>query len=235
MTLKEVMTELEQYGNQATKNVFLKHGAKEPFFGVKVGDMKKIQKKIKTDHPLALELYATGNSDAMYLAGLIADAGQVTKKELNDWVKKASWYMISEYTVPWLAADSPHGEALGLQWIDSKDEMIASAGWSALSSWISVRDNEEINTARYEKLLDRVQKEIHDSANRVRYTMNGFVIAVGSFIPELTAKAKEVAVAIGKVDVEMGGTACKVPPAKIYIEKVESKGRIGNKRKMARC
>jgi hypothetical protein len=33
----------------------------------------------------------------------------------------------------------------------------------------------------------------------------------------------------------MGETACNVPDAKSYIEKIESMGRIGKKRKMARC
>jgi len=47
MTLHEVMRELEAMGNEQTKKIFLRHGAKEPFFGVKVGDLKKIVKKSK--------------------------------------------------------------------------------------------------------------------------------------------------------------------------------------------
>ena len=56
----------------------MNHGAKEPFFGVKVGDLKKILKKTKKNHELSLELYKTGNSDAMYLAGLMADEKKIT-------------------------------------------------------------------------------------------------------------------------------------------------------------
>lgn len=89
MTKNEVLTELESYGNENTKRVLLKHGAREPFFGVKVGDLKKVVKKIKVDHPLALKLYDTGNTDAMYLAGLICDPGQMTKADLNHWMKNA--------------------------------------------------------------------------------------------------------------------------------------------------
>ena len=66
------------------------HGVQEPFFGVKIGDMKKIQKRIKKDYQLALDLYDTGNYDAMYLAGLIADDARMTKKDLNQWVKMAN-------------------------------------------------------------------------------------------------------------------------------------------------
>ena len=65
--------------------------------------------------------------------------------------------------------------------------------------------------------------------------MNGFVITTGSQIGELTAKAQEIAEKIGKLEVDMNGTACKVPFAKDYIQKVVDKQRIGKKRKTARC
>jgi hypothetical protein len=65
--------------------------------------------------------------------------------------------------------------------------------------------------------------------------MNGFVIGVGSYIPALTKKATKVAQKIGKVSVEMGGTACKVPLAVDYIQKVVDRGTVGKKRKQARC
>jgi hypothetical protein len=70
---------------------------------------------------------------------------------------------------------------------------------------------------------------------RIRYTMNGFVIAIGSYVEALTKKANEVATTIGKVHVDVGGTACKVPMATEYIKKIEDKGNIGKKRKAARC
>ena len=87
----------------------------------------------------------------------------------------------------------------------------------------------------YNKLLDTVGKEIHNAQNRVRYTMNGFVISVATYIVGLTEKAKEVANRIGKVSVNMAGTACKVPLAYDYIDKAIDMGRIGKKRKTARC
>lgn len=235
MNVKDVMKELEGYGNEGTKKIYINHGAKEPFFGVKVQDLKKIQKKVKKDHELALELYATGNSDAMYLAGLIADETRMTKKDLNTWVKQAFWYMISEYTVPWVASESKHGMDLGLKWIDSKKESIASAGWSTLAGIISIKSDEELDLPLFKKLLKRAEAEIHDAPNRVRYAMNGFVIAVGSYIEKLTNEATKTAKKIGKVAVDMGGTSCKVPLAADYIKKVVDSGRVGKKRKTSRC
>ncbi|NNF34406.1 MAG: DNA alkylation repair protein [Saprospiraceae bacterium] len=235
MTVEEVINEIKAMGNERTKATLMKHGAKEPFYGVKTGDLKKIQKKIKKDHELSLQLYDSGVSDAMYLAGLIADKEKITPEHLQHWIENATWYMISEYTVPWIAADSGHGIEMGIKWIESEEEMIASAGWSALSNAISIAKDEDIDVNLHSNLLDRVQKQLQSSQNRVRYTMNGYVIAVGSYIPGLTDKAKKVADSIGKVNVDMGGTACKVPDAPSYIAKIESMGRIGKKRKMARC
>lgn len=235
MTAKEIMKELEKLGTESTKRTFLNHGANSNIYGVKIGDMKPIQKKIKKSYELSLELFDTGNSDAMYLAGLIADEKKMTKKDLQKWAEKAPWHMISQYTVAWVAAESAHGWELGNEWIDSKKESIANSGWATLSSFLSITPDEKLDLKAIEKLLERVKKEIHKAPNLVRYTMNGFVIAVGSYVPKLTAKAKQAAKEIGKVHVDMGGTACKVPEAAAYIEKVEKAGRLGKKRKEARC
>lgn len=134
MTVKEIMAELQTLGNAQIKSILLKHGVREPLFGVRVGDMKPIQKKIRKDYQLARELYATGNADAMYLAGLIADDARMSRQDLEGWVRQALSQNISEYTVPWVAAGSPHGYELALQWIDAKEEHIAAAGWATLGS-----------------------------------------------------------------------------------------------------
>jgi 3-methyladenine DNA glycosylase AlkD len=235
MTAEEILEELKGYGNEQTKKTLMNHGAKEPFFGVKVADLKKILKKTKKNHELSLALYDTGNSDAMYLAGLMADETKITKEQLQAWVEKAYWSYLSEYTVPWVAADTPYGFELGLQWITSKEETIASAGWATLACFAKVNQDHRLDIPFYSKLLDQVAREIHTAPNRVRYTMNGFVIAMGSYISSLTEKSKTVAKAIGKVHVEMGGTACTVPLAEAYIQKVIDTKGPGNKIKTARC
>ena len=235
MTASEVIRELEGYGNETTKRIFINHGAREPFFGVKVQDLKKIVKKIKKDYRLSLVLFDTGNSDAMYLAGLIADEEAMTKQDLQKWVKGAYWYMISDYTVPWIAAESNFGKELAMEWIESDKEFIASAGWATLSNLVSLKPDNELDIENISALLDRVEAEIHSAQNRVRYTMNGFVIAVGSYVKELTNKAIFIGEKIGKVHVDMGGTACKVPLAPEYIQKVIDRGSHSKKRKVARC
>jgi 3-methyladenine DNA glycosylase AlkD len=235
MTATEVMKALESYGGAQTKKNLMNHGAKEPFFGVKVADLKKILKKTKKNHELSLELYATGNSDAMYLAALMADENKMTREIIQKWADEAYWYYLGEFAVPWVASETDFGFELGLEWIKSKDEKIAACGWSTLSSYAAIRDDEDLDIPKYEELLNHIEKNIHQSPNRVRHVMNAFVIAVGMYIVSLTDKALEVGSKIGKVEVFMGNTACKVPLATEYIEKNVKAGRVGKKRKSARC
>ena len=235
MTADQIVKQLKALGTDSYKKVMIKHGAREPFFGVKIEDLKKIQKRVKTDYQLALDLYDTGVSDAMYLAGLIADDARMTKKDLQRWVKKAYFPLLYEYTVPWVAAGSPHGREVALDWIESKDEAVAAAGWSTLGSLVAVATDAELDMAELKRLLERVQRTIHQQPNRVRYVMNGFVIAVGCYVKSLTQAALRTAKEIGAVTVDMDGTACKVPSAADYIRKVGQRGSIGVKRKSAKC
>ena len=235
MTADEIVKQLRPLGTDSYKRVMLNHGAREPLFGVKIDDLKKIQKKVKKDYQLALDLFDTGIYDAMYLAGLVADDHKMTRRDLQHWVTRATSAGISEYTVPWVAAESLHGRELALEWIDSTKESVASSGWATLSGLVAIKDDADLDLPLLKRLLARVQKTIHDQPNRVRAVMNVFVIAVGSYVKPLTAGALEVGARIGPVTVDVGGTACKTPYAPDYIDKVRKRGIIGRKRKTTKC
>ena len=235
MTAAEIVEELKSQGQEGYRKILRNHGVTEPLFGVKIGYLKNIRKRIKQDYQLALDLYDTGIYDAMYLAGLIADDRQMTKKDLQHWLKRANCDALRQYTIPWVASGSKHGHELALEWIASEKESVALAGWSTLACLISVQDDAELDLAGLKRLLRNVQKRIHEQPNLVRYVMNGFVIAVGCYVAPLTDKALEVAAKIGVVVVDMGPTACKVPDAAESIRKVQQRGMIGKKRKTAKC
>jgi 3-methyladenine DNA glycosylase AlkD len=235
MTAKEILAELKPLGSDSYKRVIFNHGVKEPCFGVKISDLQKIQKRIKKDYQLALDLYDTGNYDAMYLAGLIADDAQMTKKDLQRWIANATHSLLTGSTVPWVAAGSPHGWELALEWIDSKRALTAAAGWATLGSLVSIKDDSDLDMPELKRLLERVRKSIHQAPDAVRRQMNLFVIAVGSCVQPLTDTAIEIGEKIGPVTVDMGNTACQVPFAPDYIRKVQKRGAIGKKRKTAKC
>lgn len=235
MTATEVLKELEGYADAQTKKTLMTHGAQEPLFGVKIADLKKVLKKTKKNHELALALYKTGNSDAMYLAGLMADETKITESDLDEWVQNAYWLYLNEYAVPWVASETPFGFSIGLKWITSSNENTACAGWATLSSYAAVHSDDQLDLNKYSELLDFVEKNIHTSPNRVKRSMNAFVIAIGSYIKGLNQKALETAKNIGKVEVILSGTACKTPLATEYINKVVKAGKLGKKRATARC
>jgi 3-methyladenine DNA glycosylase AlkD len=234
MTAKAILDELRPLGRDSYKKVMLNHGVREPFFGVKIEELKKIQKRIKRDYQLALDLYATGNYDAQYLAGLIADDAKMTKRDLHRWVEQADG-PLSNCIVPWVAAGGPHAREIALEWIESGKDHIAAAGWATLSSLVALKADADLDLAELKRLLQRVQQKIHAAPDKVRYAMNGFVIAVGSYVSSLTALARQTGEKIGTVTVDMGNTACKVPFAPEYIDKVAARGSIGKKRKTVKC
>ncbi|MEM7586858.1 MAG: DNA alkylation repair protein [Acidobacteriota bacterium] len=235
-TVTEVLEALKSKGSEQTRKTYARHGASGPkVYGVKVADMKAIAKTIKGEQDLALELYETGGYEAMYLAGMVANGKKMTKQQLESWAQSAVWAWNSEYTVPWVASESEHGHELALEWMSSKQEHVACAGWSTYVGLVATKPDDELDLPEIESLLKRVEEEIDAAPNRVKYCMNGFVIAVGSYVEPLNPQAKATAEALGKVKVDMGDTYCKVPLATDYIAKVEKAGRAGKKRKTIRC
>ena len=235
MTANEIVEHLKPLGLESYKRVLLNHGIKEPFFGVKIEEMKKIQKRVKKDYRLALDLFETGIYDAMYLAGLIADDLKMTRDDLRRWANLANCPMLSEYTVAWVAAESSFGRELALEWIESDKESVASSGWATYGSLVSIKDDGDLDLAEIERLLRRVEETIHQQPNYVRSMMNGFVIAVGTYVQPLTELALKTGERIGRVSVDKGNTACKVPYAPDCIRKVQDRGTIGRKRMSAKC
>ena len=197
--------------------------------------MKGIQKKIKHNHALSLELFDTHNADAMYFAGLKSEPKKMSKAEIQLCAESSNWQMLIDYIVAWAAAESKFGHELAVKWIRSKKENIASAGWSTYSCLIALKKDDELDLKEIEMLLENIKKTIYSMPNRVRHTMNNFVIAVGTYVVSLATKARVVAKVIGAVKVDMGNTACNVPDALAYIKNAEDSGKLGKKKKTVFC
>ena len=236
MTAQDIIAELTTLANPlAKKNWINNGGAKEPCLGVKVEDMKKIQKRVKTDYPLALDLYDTGIADAMYLAGYITDDAKMTKKDLQKWIEAATSDWVAGYMVPWVASAGPHGREMALKWMDSKNETIATAGWQTYSSIAAIKDDADLDPAEIKSLLQRAAKSIHQQPDRLKWAMNGFVIAIGCYVKPLHKLAVETANSVGKITAAQPAKCSTIPFAPESIRKFEARGAIGKKRKSAKC
>jgi 3-methyladenine DNA glycosylase AlkD len=123
-TVKHVMAALKKKGDAQTRKTYVRYGAPENMFGVKVADMKVIAKQIKGNQDLTYELFDTGNCDARYLSGLVADGSLMTRSRLNQWARDAVWTMVSDWTVAWVASENDAGPSLALKWMKAKKNLL---------------------------------------------------------------------------------------------------------------
>ncbi|MED4205424.1 DNA alkylation repair protein [Neobacillus mesonae] len=235
MNVEMVMQELEALGKERTKKMYISNGAHEPLFGVATGAMKPIAKKIKINQPLADELYATGNYDAMYFAGIIADPKAMTELDFDRWMDAAYFYMLSDYVVAVTLAEADIAQEVADKWIASGEELRMSAGWSCYCWLIGNRQDIEFSESKISKMLDRVKNTIHDSPERTKSAMNNFLYTVGiSYLP-LHEKAVETAKEVGLVEIKRDKKKSSFLNAYESIQKEVDKGRLGFKRRYVRC
>ncbi|MCG8464115.1 MAG: DNA alkylation repair protein [Xanthomonadales bacterium] len=227
----EIMQQLADLGSTQTLNIYRRHGAPDNSFGVKVGAMKPLAKRFRGEQETALALYDTGNGDAQYFAGLIAKPKAFTQVQLNHWAQTATWYMVAEYTVPRMTVNNAACWPCIETWLDHTSDSVRATGWTTMGSYTAITADEQLDLASLSNYLLKVQNDIHSSTNRTRYAMNQFVISIGCYVRPLHEEALAVAKAIGKVKVDLGKTACKVPQASTYIEKVATMNRVGKKQK----
>jgi 3-methyladenine DNA glycosylase AlkD len=233
MTVTSVIAELKKRGTAQTRKIYGRHRMDpERVLGVSSADMKLIAKSIKGEQSLAMELYKTSLMEAMYVAGMVASGAKMSAEELQAWAEgSAGLQMVAEHTVPWVTVENAHGAELAVRWMGSKTEHVAAAGWCSYSGLLVTKANETLDLKEIERLLGVVANKIDKAQNRERYCMNGFVIAAGSYVAPMMERAKAVAREIGEVEVDMGETACKVPPALAVIEKAGGSA----KKKTIRC
>jgi len=235
MDFETVMQELEALGKERTKKMYISNGAHEPLFGVATGAMKPIAKKIKINQPLTEELYATGNYDAMYFAGIIAEPKAMTESDFDRWMDAAYFYMLSDYVVAVTLSESDFAQEVADKWIASGDELRMSAGWSCYCWLLGNRKDHEFPESKMSDMLDSVKNTIHDSPERAKASMNNFLYTVGiSYLP-LHEKALETAKEVGIVEVKRDKKKTSFLNAYENIQKELDKGRLGFKRKYVRC
>jgi 3-methyladenine DNA glycosylase AlkD len=230
-----VMQELEALSKERTKKIYVSNGAHEPLFGVATGAMKPIAKKIKKNQPLAEQLYESGNYDAMYFAGIIADPKAMTDADFNRWIDSAYFYMISDFVVAVTLAETDIAQEVADKWIASGEELRMSAGWSCYCWLLGSRPDREFSESKLANMLEMVQNTIHDSPERTKYAMNSFLYTVGVSYSPLHDKAVETAKAVGQVEVKLDKTKSKFLHASETIQKAVDKGRLGFKRNYVRC
>jgi len=235
MNVEEVMQELEALGKERTKKIYMLNGAHEPLFGVATGAMKPLARQIKKDQQLADQLYDTGNYDAMYFAGVIADPLAMTEADFERWIAAAYFYMISDYIVAVTLAETNIAQDVADKWISSGDELKMSAGWSCYCWLLGNRSDTEFSESKLASMLELVKATIYDAPERAKYAMNQYIYTVGiSYVP-LHNKAVEIAKAVGSIEIKRDKKKSSILNASETIHKAVEKNQLGFKRKYVRC
>ncbi|PEL07695.1 DNA alkylation repair protein [Bacillus sp. AFS017336] len=235
MEFETVMQELEALGKERTKKTYISNGAHEPLFGVATGAMKPIAKKIKKNQELADQLYSTGNYDAMYFAGIIADPMKMTETDFDRWIDGAYFYMLSDYVVSVTLAEADIAQDVADKWIASGDELKMSAGWSCYCWLLGNRSDTEFSSSKISVMLEQVKNTIHTSPERTKSAMNNFMYTVAiSYVPQ-HEKAVEIANEVGPVEIKKDKKKSNILLCSEKIQKDLDKGLLGFKRKYVRC
>lgn len=217
MEFREVMATLEEMGTAQNRKTYARHGARDPMYGVSFANLKKLQKKIKMDHRLFEQLWATGNTDARTLALMIVDPSQLTSARADTYLRELDYHLLVGMLAS-AVSRSKHARAKMKKWTKAKKETTRQCGFDVLSHLLK-EDVESIDDDECRGYLEQIEKDIHGSPNRARYAMNAALIAIGSFKPNLFDESIETARRIGTVEVDHGETNCKTPDAESYIRK----------------
>ncbi len=217
MNVTDVMRELQSLGTAQNVKIYRRHGVGDNVFGVSFAHLNRLKRQIKVNHPLATELWQTGNSDAMSLATMIADPQAFTSTTADAWLKGVTCDMLGGLFGQ-LVARSRVGLKKFQAWSKSKRELTQSCAYSLLAAML--RDNaDQVPDDVCVEVLSIIENGIHRAPNRARYAMNSGLIAIGVYKTQLRKQALATARRVGVVEVDHGETNCQTPVAEAYILK----------------
>ena len=219
MTVKEILAQLEALGDEKLRAQNKKRGAGDNQFGVKMGDIRTLAKKIKTNHELALALWDTGNIEARQLAILIIVPKKLSIDELNKMVRSEKYVWVADWLYSYVIKEHPEKEKLRTEWMKTKDVMAARAGWS-LTAGCVVRSPEVLDLPA---LLDRIESEMPKAAPEVQWTMNTTLAQIGINHPKLRKRAFAIGEKLGIYRDYPVSKGCTSPFAPIWINEMVSR------------
>jgi 3-methyladenine DNA glycosylase AlkD len=230
MNYRETMRQLRAMGTAQNRKVYRRHGVGRRMFGVSYANLGKLSKAIKVDQELAVRLWDSGNHDACVLATMVADPSRMTSRQLDAWARELDSYVLAD-AFAGLVARSGMARRKFEQWRDRKGEFVGQVAWGLLSRL--AQSDADLPDHYFEEQLATIEGEVHDRKNRVRYSMNMALIAIGMRGPGLEKKAIAAAKRIGPVEVNHGETGCKTPDPIPYIARAKArrKQKAAKKRK----
>ncbi|MET4099014.1 3-methyladenine DNA glycosylase AlkD [Agrococcus sp. UYP10] len=212
-TVPELLAELAALDDPRAREVNERHGDDH---GVNLGKLRAIAKRLKTQHELALELWATDETAARLLALLICRPKAYARDELDRMLREARAPKVHDWLVNYVVKKHPEAEALRLWWVDDADPVVASAGWALTSERVAKRPE----GLDLDVLLDTVEAEMRDAPDRLQWAMNTCLATIGISHPEHRARAIAIGERLEVLKDYPTPPNCTSPFAPIWIEEI---------------
>ena len=214
MTVNETLEQLEALGNEKVRAQNAKSGAGDHQFGVPLGDIRGLAKKIRTDHALALSLWDTGNVDAQFLATLLVKPERLSAKEMDRMVRSISYVRVADWLNSYVVAQHPDKETLREGWMADDDRWAARAGWQLTASRVA----KSPDGLDLPALLDRIESEMAGAAPEVQWTMNNTLAAIGVHHAKYRKRAVAIGEKIGLYRDWPVSKGCIIPYVPVWVE-----------------
>jgi 3-methyladenine DNA glycosylase AlkD len=178
MTKSDVIAWLRENGTRRYKDGLARYGiVTTKAFGVPVGAMLKFAKRHGKDHALAAELWKSGWYEARMLAAMIDDPEQVTRQQMNAWVKDFDTWGICD-TVCWHLFDyTPHAWESLRRWSTSREEFVKRAAFAMMAG--QAGHNKTATDAEFLALLPLIEEGARDDRNFVKKAVSWALRRIG--------------------------------------------------------
>ncbi len=219
MTVQEIMAQLEALGSAKVRELNVRNDAPENHFGVKMGDIRTIAKAIRSNHTLGMELWQTGNADAMILATLVIKPKLLSSAELQQMVQSITYAQLADTLITNVVKLYPDKEALRLQWMETEHAMLARAAWSLTTERVC-KNPFGLEIAA---LLDRIESELASAPPATQWTMNFCLGEIGINFPEHRDRAIKIGEAVGLYKDWPLSKGCIPPYVPVWVPAIVNK------------
>jgi 3-methyladenine DNA glycosylase AlkD len=180
--------------------------------GVNLSALRAVAKRLKTQHELAKELWATGDTAARLLATLIARPKAFSADELDTMIRDIRAPKLLDWFITNLVKPGKHAEELRLRWKDDTD-LVGRAGWSLTTDRVVKRaDGLDLND-----LLDQIEKEMKDAPSAKQWSMNHCLAEIGIHHHKCRARAIRIGEKLKVLIDYPASPGCTPPYAPVWI------------------
>jgi 3-methyladenine DNA glycosylase AlkD len=166
--------------------------------GVSAPRMRKLAREIGKDHKLALELWETGIHEARAIATLIDDPKQITRSQMNKWVRQVDNWGVCDACCGVLFDKTPFAWSKAVEWAEHKEEYVRRAGFVLMAA-LAIHDKKAPDK-KFLPFLRIIKSHADDERNFVKKAVNWALRQIGKRNIALNKKAVTVAREIQGMD-----------------------------------